>query len=212
MRWKTNMKTRTQTLALAPGAKAIAVVAHPDDEVIWMGGTIRRFKEAHWTVLSLCRASDNDRAPKFRRVCQHLGVRGFIEDLPDSGELNEEDWIERAESFIKNQTAGKGFDFLFSHGENGEYGHINHKMAHKAIGQLAGKGENLAENILFFDYQKQDRKLLPMIPAGKPDFILELKSKEYEEKRRIIAEMYGYPYDGIDVNLCTNVEAFRIFA
>ena len=38
--------------------EALVIVAHPDDETIWMGGTILKNKNWKWTILSLCRASD----------------------------------------------------------------------------------------------------------------------------------------------------------
>ena len=49
---------------------------------------------------------------------------------------------------------------------------------------------------------------MPMVPAKDSQFVLELTASEYEEKRRIVAELYGYPYVGIDVSLCSNVEGF----
>ena len=48
----------------ANGKKALIIVAHPDDETIWMGGTILKYTELEWTIYSLCRASDKDREPK----------------------------------------------------------------------------------------------------------------------------------------------------
>ena len=69
-------------LKLNPGG-ALVVVAHPDDETIWMGGTILANPKINWTVLCLCRASDKDRAPKFKKVLKKLKVQGVILDLED---------------------------------------------------------------------------------------------------------------------------------
>ena len=40
--------------------KANVIVAHPDDETIWMGGKIIHEKDFQWTILSLCRKDDLD--------------------------------------------------------------------------------------------------------------------------------------------------------
>ena len=47
--------------------RAVVIVAHPDDETIWMGGFILDNPDYNWTILSLCRASDTDCAPKFKQ-------------------------------------------------------------------------------------------------------------------------------------------------
>ena len=62
---------------------ALVIVAHPDDETIWMGGTILKNKNWKWTILSLCRKNDADREPKFMEVCSFYGAEGIISDLDD---------------------------------------------------------------------------------------------------------------------------------
>ena len=57
--------------------KASIVVAHPDDETIWMGGTILKNKYWDWTIISLCRKNDPDRMPKFKKVCAYYGAKAI---------------------------------------------------------------------------------------------------------------------------------------
>ena len=44
------------------------VVAHPDDETIWVGGTLLMERDWNCRILGLCRAGDSDRAPKFQKA------------------------------------------------------------------------------------------------------------------------------------------------
>src|SRR3989344_7770185 len=99
--------------------KALVIVAHPDDEVIWMGGFLIRHNW-EWTIVSLCRVNDIDREPRFRKICNKLNAASYMFDLDDSEtgkylKINYEDIANRLEK-IKE----KDFDYIFTHGNNGE--------------------------------------------------------------------------------------------
>jgi hypothetical protein len=47
------------------------IVAHPDDETLWAGGLMLLHPESRWTVMTICRKSDADRAARFQRVMQY---------------------------------------------------------------------------------------------------------------------------------------------
>jgi len=51
-----------------PRPRAAVVVAHPDDETLWCGGYILTHPEFLWRIVTLCRAADPDRGPRFRRA------------------------------------------------------------------------------------------------------------------------------------------------
>ena len=66
--------------------KAIVIVAHPDDEILWTGGTILMHPATEWTIISLCRGTDPNRAPRFRRVLECLNTKGEVFNLDDDSE------------------------------------------------------------------------------------------------------------------------------
>ena len=193
---------------LKAGARALVIVAHPDDETIWMGGTILTHPEIDWTIFSVCRLSDDDRRPKFRRVCRYYGARSIMADFEDEGGMGVEESVGRIMALIKNKLKGQRFDYIFTHGDNGDYGHIRHIGVNRAVKELASRGYFEAASVFYFSYQKNGRNSPSMVPRPDTRFRLPLKNDIYREKRRIVAEMHGYPYEGIDVDLCTSVEAF----
>jgi LmbE family N-acetylglucosaminyl deacetylase len=199
-------------LKMKKGERALIIVAHPDDETIWMGGTILMNKQVNWTVYSLCRASDTDRAPKFQRVCEYLGAQGLIDDLDDSGDSGIIESEKEISAMVLDRFNNKKFDYIFTHGANGEYGHAKHVGVHKAVRSLITSGHIKASRILFFNYQKNGTNEHPLVRVKSgSDVIVELSDDIWKEKRRIVAEMYGYPYDGLDVGYCVKTEGFKIF-
>jgi len=62
--------------------KSVAViVAHPDDETLWAGGTILSHPSWKCFILCLCRGSDTERAPKFYKALKILKSEGIMGDL-----------------------------------------------------------------------------------------------------------------------------------
>ena len=101
-------------------SEALIIVAHPDDETIWMGGTILRNKDWKWTILSLTRGSDVDRKPKFENVCQIYNAKALISNLDD--ELLQPLDINDIINTIKASLSQKKYDFIFTHGKMANMG------------------------------------------------------------------------------------------
>ena len=63
--------------------KCAVIVAHPDDETLWAGGTMLMHADCQWTVVTLCRKSDPDRAPRFFEALKKFNASGAMGDLDD---------------------------------------------------------------------------------------------------------------------------------
>ncbi len=198
-------------LTLKDGQSALIIVAHPDDETIWMGGAILRYPGAAWTILSLSRADDADRAPKFKRVCACYGSRGYINTLDDGGRLSARKLVADAKRIIRDFAADTRFDTIFTHGINGEYGHPLHKIAHRAVSDLRSDGSLVAKRFFAFHYrQRLEKEFSEMIPAQGATHTLELSRAEFARKKAVMTAIYGFDPLGVDTGYCTNPESFKI--
>ncbi len=193
--------------------EALVIVAHPDDETIWMGGTILRNSNWKWTILSLCRADDSDRKPKFDKVCKILNAKALITNLDD--EILRPIKTDEIKEVIKSVLSKNNFDIIFTHGENGEYGHIRHVEIHNAVKSMIKNRDLIAKKVYFFNYKKGENILYPELKTPEPiensDFVLNLNDKELELKKKIIREIYKYPNEkGFELMSCNKMEAFEL--
>jgi LmbE family N-acetylglucosaminyl deacetylase len=192
--------------------KQVAViVAHPDDETLWAGGTILSHPLWSFYVVSLCRASDEDRAPRFMqalRVLKADGIMGDMDDGPDQYPLEETE----VEDSIIRMLPRKHFDLIISHNPNGEYTrHLRHEEVSRAVIRLWASGKIKGSILWTFAYEDGGKKYNPR-PIESADIYRVLTRRIWLRKYRTITETYGFDKDSFEAVTTPRAEAFWQFA
>ena len=204
------MAVQRQNAAPDEPLRAAVVVAHPDDETLWCGGTILAHRDWQWTILSLCRANDPDRSPRFFRALDALGAAGSmaaLDDRPDQTPLDSRDFQETILSLLPEGRV----DLVLSHSALGEYTrHRRHEEAGRAVLKLWSAGRLSADAVWAFAYDDAGGARLPAaIPHA--DRVEELAERVWQEKYRIITEVYGFGPESYEARTTPRTEAFWCF-
>jgi LmbE family N-acetylglucosaminyl deacetylase len=192
-------------------SKVVAVVvAHPDDETLWAGGTILCHPEWHLFIACLCRASDRERAGKFHRVLKVLKAEGIMGDLDDGPEQKDLDEKE-VEQNILALLPKEHFDLIISHDPAGEYTrHRRHEETGKAVIKLWNSGRISANELWTFAYQDGNKTYYPR-PEENAAVYKILPERIWMRKYQVITQIYGFEINSWEARSVTKAEAFGKF-
>jgi LmbE family N-acetylglucosaminyl deacetylase len=190
--------------------RAAVVVAHPDDEILWCGGWMLMHPDWRWYIVALCRASDEDRAPRFRRVLARLGATGGMADLDDGPDQTPID-PEAVRETIRRLLPAGHFDLVLTHGPRGEYTrHRRHEECCRALVGLWQAGDIKTDELRLFAYDDGNRGHLPVV-SDKADQRVLLTEEIHREKLRFITEDYGFSPASWEARCTPRVEGFTVF-
>lgn len=201
---------RVTTIDPDSSKSAVVIVAHPDDETLWAGGTILSHPLWNWHIVTLCRASDADRAPKFYRAMRDLGAAGKMADLddgPDQKPLDEAAVTRTIMDLLPTQR----FDLVVSHDPAGEYTrHLRHEEVSRAVIALWFAGGIFTSELWMFAYEDGGKRYYPRPIRSAPLYHV-LSEPVWQTKYRIITGTYGFPPDGFEAQTTPRAESFWRF-
>jgi len=188
----------------------VVIVAHPDDETLWAGGTILSHPSWRCFVVSLCRGSDADRAPRFfnaLKVLKSEGAIGDLDDGPGQEPLNETE----VEMAILNLLPPDHFDLIISHNPSGEYTrHIRHEEVGKAVINLWNSGKISCNELWTFAYEDGHKAYCPR-PVRNASIFRPLTKRIWRRKFSIVKDIYGFENNSWEVLTTPETEAFWQF-
>ena len=193
-----------------PDGTALVVVAHPDDEVLWAGGTILMHPAVDWTILTLCRRSDPDRNPKFFRVVRELGAEGLMGDMDDGSEQRPLSDLEIEETVL-SLLPRLEFDLIISHSPLGEYTrHRRHEELGRVISTLWRRELLRAPTLWLFAYEDGQKMYSPRVIES-AHRVVNLENSINEKKLQLITGIYGFTRDSFEAQAISGAEAFWCF-
>lgn len=189
----------------------LVIVAHPDDETLWCGGEMLMHPKDNWFVVSLCRKTDPDRAPKFKKALTAFhanGIMGNLDDDPEQIQL-EPELIEDA---ILNLLPERKYDLIITHSPFGEYTrHRRHEEIGRAVINLWNEEKIATDELRLFAYEDGNKSYYPrpIVDAHSSDILPE---PIWKEKYRIITEIYGFEESGFEAKTTPEIESFWKFS
>ncbi|MHC4241052.1 MAG: PIG-L family deacetylase [Planctomycetota bacterium] len=204
------MADSRDSVLIKDSSECAVIVAHPDDETLWAGGLMLMYPKVKWTVATLCRKSDPDRAPRFFKALEILRADGFMADLDDGPEQTPLD-SGQVQKTIKILLPSKKYDIIITHSTSGEYTrNLRHEETAKAALALWKTDRLLADELWAFAYEDGNRKYLPRAIKD-ADLLVGLNEEILRKKHDIITRIYGFGRESFEAKTTPREEAFQRF-
>jgi hypothetical protein len=119
--------------------KAVCLVAHPDDCVIFGWGFIRKYQHFDWKIVYLTYNFFDERAIEMKNFWDKYGIETQFGGFTDDWELVKNNELgfdgEDAQKFLQYHCSQH--DIVLTHNHLGEYGHLHHKFINESITHIA---------------------------------------------------------------------------
>ena len=188
----------------------VVIVAHPDDETLWTGGTILSNPDWKCFVISLCRGKDPDRSVRFHNALKVLNCEGIMGDMDDGPKQLPLDETE-VEKTIMDLLPTKHFDLIITHNPAGEYTrHLRHEETGNSVIRLWNTGKISAHELWTFAYEDGNKTKYP-VAVENASIIRPVTNDIWLKKYSLITQTYGFREGGFEAETTPKTESFWQF-
>ncbi len=121
--------------------KALCLVAHPDDCVIFAYSFMYHHPQFDWTVGYLTYTSDTPRGQEFVKFWTQRDTStvflGFEDDWHDNEQKKLLHWTQQ-DAINACQQLAQDYDLVLTHDHDGDYGHIHHEVVYESVANHPG--------------------------------------------------------------------------
>lgn len=201
--------------------KALVVVAHDDDVVLWMGGVVHHLHDWNWHLVSMCNQGNIERRGYFEETSRRLNARSSALDFGDYQEISKAsspNSVSRMKQDLLKIVEDQTYDFLFTHSRdpNGEYSpHHNHYEVCCVVRSLVSEGRLIdqANRLAYFCYSPiYPVKVLATVARQDAKYYYQLSYEDLSIKVELIRSHLKPIIDNLEQCLgapCPNPEAFE---
>jgi len=174
------------------------------------GGLLLSHPEWSPFIVTLCRASDADRAPKFLRALDQLHSQGAMGDL-DDGPAQIPLSGRQVRDAILALLPERDYDLLITHSPRGEYTrHRRHEEVARALRELWQLGQLRARQLWQFAYEDGGGIYLPR-PRQDAGLRIPLSKATWTRKYNLITQVYGFAKATWEARVVPRTEAFTCY-
>ncbi len=184
------------------------IVAHPDDETLWAGGTIMSHPSWKCFIVSVFKGKFPESSTNFYKALKSLKAEGVIGNLDDENGMKQTD-VKKIKQEILKLLPHKHFDMILSHNPSGEFrkNPDNEEAVGRAVIKLWNSGKIAADQLWNFAYEAGCSEYYP--EAVNPASFYQLLKKEiWLKKYKIITETYGFNKKSWEAETTPRAEAF----
>ncbi|MBF0429657.1 MAG: hypothetical protein HQK83_00135 [Fibrobacteria bacterium] len=191
--------------------KAVVITGHPEEGVLWAGGSIIKNPSWDWFVISLCESGDEVRSRQFESALTEIGIKGKIGNLSDGEEEPAPELASIQEAILAHLPQTE-VDLIITHDPYNS-GYSKYKFT-KKLGQAVvelWKSKALQTTHLWtFAYTDRGGRGGPKV-FKKADYSIKLVPTVWSKKNLMITGPFRYDSKSYETKIAPHTESFRCF-